>query len=149
MNFWKFVGKQTCLDWVAGNVREEYCNGQTCKIIVFKKSNYLLFFFLYFVLSFIFFLPFSSYQSISFCFRWFRFISLISFRFRWFRFISFLFRFALYRYPIFALCWVKICMEKVDKWLPEFTPAIFAQSSVFVDHCLFVLHFLVIVWHIS
>ena len=37
---------------------------------------------------------------------------------------------------IFALCWVKICMEKVDKWLPEFTPAIFAQSSVFVDHCL-------------
>ena len=113
---------------------------------VIINQNY---FFLYFVLSFIFFLPFSSYQSISFCFRWFRFISLISFRFRWFRFVSFLFRFALYRYPIFALCWVKICMEKVDKWLPEFTPAIFAQSSVFVDHCLFVLHFLVIVWHIS
>ena len=55
---------------------------------------------------------------ISFCFRWFRFISLISFRFvdfvsfrfvsfRFvfvdfvsFRFFSFLFRFALYRYPI-------------------------------------------------
>ena len=55
----------------------------------------------------LFFLPF----SISFCFRWFRFISflfrwfrfvsflLISFRFRWFRFVSFLFRFALYRCP--------------------------------------------------
>ena len=68
-------------------------------------------------MSFIFFLPFSSYQSISFCFRWFRFafvgfvfislisfrfvsFLLISFRFRWFRFVSFLFCFALYRYPI-------------------------------------------------
>jgi hypothetical protein len=36
------------------------------------------------ILSFIFFLSFSSYQSISFCFRWFRFIS---FPFRWFRFV--------------------------------------------------------------
>jgi hypothetical protein len=61
------------------------------KIIVFKKSNYLLFF--YFFISFcllFFFLPFSSYQSISFCFRWFRFIS---FPFRWFRFVSFRFVF--------------------------------------------------------
>jgi hypothetical protein len=54
--------------------------------------------FLYFILSFIFFLPFSSYQSISFCFRWFRFafvgfvfISLISFRFVSFLLISFRF----------------------------------------------------------
>ena len=72
--------------------------------------NYLLLFlFLYFVLSFIFFLPFSSYPSISFCFRWFGFISFpfrwfrfVSFRFRWFHFVSFLFRFALYRYPYFC-----------------------------------------------
>jgi hypothetical protein len=35
------------------------------KIIVFKKSNYHFFLFLYFVLSFIFFLPYSSYQTIS------------------------------------------------------------------------------------
>ena len=67
--------------------------------MVFKKSNYLFFLFLYFVLSFIFFLPFSSYQSISFCFRWFRFISLISFRF------------ALYRYPHFHPYFYNICMH--------------------------------------
>jgi hypothetical protein len=65
-------------------------------------------------LSFIFFLPFSSYQSISLVSFHFVSISLISFRFVSFslisfrcvsfslisfRFVSFLFRFALYRYP--------------------------------------------------
>jgi hypothetical protein len=75
----------------------------------------------------IFFLLFFSYQSISFCFRWFRFafvgfvlvrfhfvdfvsfrfvfVDFVSFRFVFvdfvsFRFVSFLFRFALYRYPL-------------------------------------------------
>jgi hypothetical protein len=61
------------------------------KIIVFKKSNYLLFFIslFYFVLSFIFFLPFSSYQSISFCFRWFRFafVGFVLFRFHFVDFV--------------------------------------------------------------
>ena len=46
---------------------------QNCCIYKIELSSFFLF--LYFVLSFIFFLQFSSYQSISFCFRWFRFIS--------------------------------------------------------------------------
>jgi hypothetical protein len=45
-----------------------------------NETNIFFFFlFLYFVLSFIFFLPFSSYQSMSFCFRWFRFHFIIKF----------------------------------------------------------------------
>jgi hypothetical protein len=50
-----------------------------------ETNNRIIFFilFLYFVLSFIFFLPFSSYQSISLVS--FHFVSL---RFRWFRFVS-------------------------------------------------------------
>jgi hypothetical protein len=75
------------------------------KIIVFKKSNYLSFFISLFRFVFYF-----SYQSISFCFRWFRFafvgfvlfrfhfvdfvsFRFVSFRFRWFRFVSFRFYF--------------------------------------------------------
>jgi hypothetical protein len=52
-------------------------------------KNRIIFFF-YFFMSFIFFLPFSSYQSISFCFRWFRFAFVGFVLFRWFRFVSFL-----------------------------------------------------------
>ena len=69
-------------------------------------KNRIIFFilFLYFVLSY-FFLPFSSYQSISFCFRWFRFISFPFrlFRFVLFRFVSFSlisFRFVSFRFYI-------------------------------------------------
>ena len=74
-----------------------------------KNRIIFLFLFLYFVLSFIFFLPFSSYQSISFlfslisfCFRWFRFIS---FSFRWFRFVSF--RFCWFRFVSFRFRWFR------------------------------------------
>ena len=69
------------------------------KIIVFKKSNYLLSFFLFFSIS-VYFVLFSL---ISFCFRWFRFIS---FTFRWFRFVSFRFcwfRFVSFHFVSFSL----------------------------------------------
>jgi hypothetical protein len=82
-------------------------------------KNRIIFFilFFYFVLSY-FFLPFSSYQSISLCFRWFRFISFpfrlfrfvlfrfVSFSLISFRFVSFLFRFGLYRYPYAIPCYL-------------------------------------------
>ena len=63
---------------------------------MYLKNRIIFFFlFLYFVLSFIFFLPFSSYQSISFCFRWFRFAFVyfvfVSFRFVFVDFVSFRF----------------------------------------------------------
>ena len=63
---------------------------------MYLKNRIIFFFlFLYFVLSFIFFLPFSSYQSISFCFRWFRiaFVGFVSFRFHFVDFVSFRFAF--------------------------------------------------------
>jgi hypothetical protein len=46
-------------------------------------------------LSFIFFLPFSSYPSISFCFRWFHFafVGFVLFRFHFVDFVSFRFVF--------------------------------------------------------
>jgi hypothetical protein len=88
---------------------------------LYLKNRIIIFFlFLYFVLSFIFFLPLSfhflrislfrfvlvdfvllSLVSFHFVFISFRFVfvDFVSFRFRWFRFVSFLFRFALYRYP--------------------------------------------------
>ena len=79
-------------------------------------KNLIFIFFSLFRFVFYFFLPFSSYQSISFCFSWFRFafvgfvsfrwFRFVSFRFRWFRFVSFLFRFALYRYPIYMRLWI-------------------------------------------
>jgi hypothetical protein len=32
MTFESLSASKPGLDWVAGNVREEYCNGQTCKM---------------------------------------------------------------------------------------------------------------------
>jgi hypothetical protein len=97
---------------------------------LYLKNRIIIFFISLFRFVFYFFpsiiLPLSSYQSISFCFSWFRFafVGFVSFRFHFvdfvsfrfvfvdfvslrfvfvdfvsFRFVSFLFRFALYRYP--------------------------------------------------
>jgi hypothetical protein len=82
------------LDWVAGNVRGEYCNGQTCKIIVFKKSNYLLFFYFFISFCLLFFsFHFLHISLFRFAFVGFVSISLISFRFVSFLLISFRFYF--------------------------------------------------------
>jgi hypothetical protein len=80
---------------------------QIIKIIVFKKSNYLLLFSLFrfvvyyfpsifFISVYFVLLSLVSFHFVSISLISFRFVS---FRFRWFRFVSFLFRFALYRYP--------------------------------------------------
>ena len=82
-------------------------------------------------MSFIFFLPFSSYQS----------ISLISFRFRWFRFVSFLFRFALYRYPITTnniICLDNIALYVVDVLKSLFITAVSYLYCQYHDFSLYI-----------
>jgi hypothetical protein len=93
------------LNWVAGNVGEEYCNGQICKMGYIINQNYWIkkiessfLLFLYFVL---FSLVNFFYYSFSFHFlhiSHFVLFSLISFFFRWFRFYFVLFSLILFRF---------------------------------------------------
>ena len=86
-----------------GNVREEYCNGQICKmgsscffISLFRFVFNFSFHFLRITLFRFVLVDFVLLSLVSFHFI---FISLISFRFVFVDFVSFLFHFTLYRYP--------------------------------------------------
>ena len=74
---------------------------------MYLKNRIIIFsyFFISFCLLFFpsIFLPFSSYQSISFCFSWFRFafVGFVSFRFHFVDFVSF--RFVSFRFVSFSL----------------------------------------------
>jgi hypothetical protein len=148
LNFWKFVGKQT---WLLGNpscmsVRystphvhyPQLNSSQVCLPTNFQKFKWGGYFHRLGYWGFIFFFFFISvyfvlFSLISFCFRWFRFISLISFRFVSFLLISF--RFVSFRFVFVDSFWLSCNkLSKFNKWLLIYHTRCLSGHEFYIYH---------------